>query len=596
MFLPTTLDEMHSIGWKQLDVILITGDSYIDSPFIGTAVIGKVLERAGYRVGIIAQPSLDNPKDITRLGEPHLFWGVTGGSVDSMVANYTALKKKRKSDDYTPGGINNRRPNRAVITYSNLIRRWFKLTRPIVLGGIEASLRRLAHYDYWSDRIRGSILLDSKADYLLYGMAEISILELAHALQSDEDPRAIQGLCYPLNASGNDKPPEGYIRLPSYEEVRADPQAFIDMFHIFYHNNNPITAKGLYQQHASRVVVQNPPARTPNQEELDAIFALEYTRSQHPYYERQGPVKALDTIEFSISTHRGCYGECNFCAIAVHEGRTVRWRSQKSILDEARSFLPHPDFKGIISDLGGPTANMYGFECAKKLKTGSCPTKHCLTPKVCQSLIINHAPQISLLKQIRRIPGVKKVFIASGVRYDMVVNDEEKGREYLHQLVAHHISGQLKVAPEHSEDRVLKLMGKPPSFMLTKFKQWFDQTTRAVGKDQYLTYYLIAAHPGCTDQDMRNLKHFTSRELSISPEQVQIYTPTPSTYSSVMYYTGLNPFTRQPIFVERNLQKKQRQKDILIAKSRSKTISHHRFHKNMNVKLKQRSKYSRRND
>jgi uncharacterized radical SAM protein YgiQ len=566
MFLPTTKREIQSLGWDQLDVILVTGDSYIDSPFIGISVIGKVLTHAGYRVGVIAQPTLDTDKDITRLGEPRLFWGVSGGSVDSMVANYTPLMKKRKGDDSTPGGVNNRRPDRAVIVYSNLIRRYFKNTCPIVLGGIEASLRRIAHYDFWSDKIRASILFDSKADYLLYGMSETSVQELAHALHFGKDPRAIRGLCYIANAIELAKYTFDYLELPAYEKVKADHQAFIDMFHVFYHNNDPLTAKGLYQQHGSRYLVQNQPAIYATQAELDAVYALGFERAQHPYYEIQGKVKALETIQFSVSTHRGCYGECNFCAIAVHEGRTVRWRSFSSILDEVRTFLDHPDFKGIIHDLGGPTANMYGFECARKIKTGSCPGKHCLTPEICPELKINHQPQLTLLKQIQRIPGVKKVFVASGIRYDMVLGDRHYGRQYLQEIITHHISGQMKVAPEHSEDNVLHLMGKPGKASLLKFKEIFDQMTKVAGKEQYLTYYLIAAHPGCSERDMQRLKHFTSHKLQINPEQVQIFTPTPSTYSSVMYYTGLDPFTRQPIFVEKDLRRKKRQKDILTRK------------------------------
>jgi uncharacterized radical SAM protein YgiQ len=567
MFLPTTRQEMQYLGWDQLDVILVTGDTYIDSPFIGIAVVGKILTQAGYRVGVIAQPALDTDEDINRLGEPRLFWGVSAGSIDSMVANYTALKKKRKSDDCTPGGVNNRRPDRAVIVYTNLIRRYFKNTRPIILGGIEASLRRIAHYDYWSDRIRASILFDSKADYLLYGMAETSVCELAHALHSGKDPRAIRGLCYIANATELAQHTLGYLELPAYEKVKKDHQAFIDMFHLFYHNNDPLTAKGLYQQHGSRYLVQNRPAIYPTQAELDAVYALGYERAQHPYYERQGHVKALETIQFSVSTHRGCYGECNFCAIAVHEGRTVRWRSPKSILDEVRSFPDHPDFKGVIQDLGGPTANMYGFECAKKLETGSCPAKRCLTPDICPVLKIDHQPQLALLKQVQRIPGVKKVFVASGIRYDMVLGDLHCGRQYLKEVITHHVSGQMKVAPEHSEDQVLHLMGKPGKTSLLKFKEMFDQITQAAGKEQYLTYYLIAAHPGCSEQDMQRLKELTSQKLKVNPEQVQIFTPTPSTYSSVMYYTGLDPFTRQPIFVEKDLRRKERQKNILIRKA-----------------------------
>lgn len=576
MLLPTTMEEVHQQNWDELDIILVTGDSYIDSPFIGVAVIGNILTKAGYRVGIIAQPDITSSDDICRLGEPRLFWGVSGGSIDSMVANYTALKKKRRSDDLTPGGKNHRRPDRAVIAYSNLIRRWFKNTAPIVLGGIEASLRRVAHYDYWSDKIRGSILLDAKADFLLYGMAEKSILDFASAIRIQTDPRNIRGLCYRTSATHIDKIPADYTELPSFQSVKKDPLAFIDMFHIFYQNNDPITAKGLYQKHDSGYLVQNPPAAYVTQEELDTIYGTDYTRTHHPYYQKKGRVKALETIQFSISTHRGCYGECNFCAIAVHEGRTVRSRSQQSILEEARSFLLHPEFKGIIPDLGGPTANMYGFECTKKQKSGACPDKHCLTPEVCQVLQINHQPQISLLKKVAQISGVKHVFVSSGIRTDMVTNDLKYGRQYLEQVVSHHTSGQMKVAPEHSEEHILRLMGKPDLSSLNVFTQWFDQINHAAGKQQYLTYYMIAAHPGCTDQDMHNLRRFASKELGLLPEQIQIFTPTPSTYSSLMYYTGLDPFTRQPIFIEKDLRRKEKQKRTVTTKTHQKSRGYHR--------------------
>jgi len=588
MFLPTISDEARALGWDALDVILVTGDSYIDSPFIGVAVIGKVLVRAGYRVGVIAQPDISSPADITRLGVPRLFWGVTAGSVDSMVSNYTALKKKRRSDDYTPGGLNTRRPDRATIVYTNLIRRYSKLfnaenaestetlknsafsacsalkerkTPPIVLGGIEASLRRIAHYDYWTDKIRGSALFDAKADYLLYGMSETSVLELADALRDGSDPRSVRGLCY----IGKEKP-EGYLELPSFETVAQDNDAFIDMFHLFYKNNDPMSAKGLYQQHGDRYFVQNPPARHQTQAELDAIYALGYERAQHPYYERQGQVKALETIGFSVSTHRGCYGECNFCAIAVHEGRTIRWRSQASILAEIEQLTKHPGFKGYIQDLGGPTANMYGFECDKKLKKGVCEKKRCIFPEACPLLKIDHSPQTELLAKARQIPGIKKVFVASGIRYDMILADEQGGDCYLRELVTHHVSGQLKVAPEHTDDRVLGLMGKPGSEALLRFKDRFDALSRAAGKPQFLTYYMIAAHPGCTEQDMARLKRFASQRLRVNPEQVQVFTPTPSTYSSVMYHTERDPFTRQPLYVEKDLRRKLRQKEIVTTK------------------------------
>ncbi len=564
-FLPTTPEELRQRGWEQLDVILITGDSYIDSPFIGASVIGRVLEQAGFRVGIIAQPDINLPADITRLGEPRLFWGVTGGSVDSMVANTTATRKRRKSDDYTPGGQNARRPDRAVLVYTNLIRRYFKARghayRPIVLGGIEASLRRVAHYDYWSDSVRRSILLDAKADYLLYGMAEQSVLGLARALQSGTPVTDLRGLCYLAKEAPSDA-----LELPSFETVAVDKLAFIDMFHKFYRNNDPLTAKRLAQRHGDRWLVQNPPALYPTQSELDAVYALPFQRRQHPYYEAQGAVKALETIQFSISTHRGCYGECNFCAIAVHEGRTVRWRSQESILGEAEAITHLPGFKGYLQDVGGPTANMYGFECRKKLLAGDCEDRRCIYPVVCPALKPDHRPQVELLRRLRRLPGVKKVFVASGIRYDLILADQANGKTYLKEIVENHVSGQMKVAPEHSEPSVLAKMGKPGPEALIKFKRLFDDLSAEAGKRQFLTYYMIAAYPGCTEADMRRLKTFASQELHLSPEQVQVFTPTPSTYGSLMYYTGLDPFSLQPVFVERDQARRERQKAIVVVK------------------------------
>ena len=558
MFLPTTLDEVKHRGWDALDVILVSGDSYIDSPYIGVAVIGKMLTHAGFRVGVIAQPG---ETDIGRLGEPRLFWGVTAGCIDSMVANYTALKKRRKSDDYTPGGVNNRRPDRACIVYTNLIRRFSKPARPIVLGGIEASLRRVPHYDYWSNSVRRSLLFDAKADFILYGMAEKSTLEFANALRDGTDPRAVRGLCYIAKEKRDE-----YLELPSYETVVQDKAAFIEMFHTFYRNNDPVSAKGLCQQHGDRWLVQNPPPLSETAAELDAIYALDYERAQHPFYERQGPVKALETIRFSIATHRGCYGECNFCAIGVHEGRTIRSRSAASIVREAEQLTKHPQFKGNIHDLGGPTANMYGFECDHKLQHGSCPKKRCIFPNVCPQMPVNHRPIVDILRQVRQLPGVKKVFVASGIRYDMVLNDHQHGDEYLRELVTHHVSGQLKVAPEHTTDSVLNKMGKPGTAALLDFRQRFNELSRAAGKPQFLTYYMVAAHPGCTDEDMVELKRFTSEKLQINPEQVQIFTPTPSTYSTLMYYTEMDPFTREPIQVEKDLRRKEHQKDIVTCK------------------------------
>ena len=561
-FLPTTVEEMQIRAWEQLDVILISGDSYIDSPFIGVAVIGRVLENAGFRVGIIAQPEITSPKDITRLGEPRLFWGVTGGSVDSLIANYTSSNRKRKNDDYTPGGLNYRRPDRAVMVYTNLIRRFYKRTVPIVLGGIEASLRRIAHYDYWSNSLRRSILFDAKADYLLYGMAEQSVISLASSLDQGDDITQLQGLCY--IAKG---PRQNYLELVSYETIIKDNLAFIEMFHTFYHNNDPITANGLYQQHGDRFLVQNPPYPYPSQTEVDNVYALPFQRIQHPYYEIQGKVKALETIQFSINTHRGCYGECNFCAIAVHEGRTVRWRSAESILSEAELLTHLPGFKGYIQDVGGPSANMYGFECNKRLSHGSCEDRRCLYPVICPALKPDHKPQTELLRQLRQLPGIKKVFIASGIRYDMIFADKKHGLDYLEEIVTNHISGQLKIAPEHTEDEVLMKMGKTGQKDLIRFKEVFDNLCVKAQKKQFLTYYLIAAHPGCTDNDMHRMKQFASRVLHISPEQVQIYTPSPSTYSSLMYYTELDPFSLQPIFVEKDPIRRELQKRIITDKA-----------------------------
>ena len=559
MFLPTTRDELNQLTWPDLDIILVSGDSYIDSPYSGIAVIGNVLVKAGFRVGVIAQPSLENGDDIMCLGEPRLFWGVSSGTVDSMVANYTATLRKRRSDDFTPGGENNRRPDRAVIAYTNLIRRHFKNTVPIVLGGIEASLRRITHYDYWTDKLRAPILFDSKADYLLYGMAERSVVELAQALRDKKDPTQIRGLAYLSHSV-----PTDYRILPTFEDTVADKQAFSIMFDLFYKNNDSITARGIAQMKGDRYFVQNPPQPPLSQVEMDEVYGTEFARKQHPYYESQGQVKALETIRYSIPTHRGCYGECNFCAIAVHEGRTVSSRSEASILSEATSFTSDPDFKGIIQDLGGPTANMYAIECAKKLSSGACVEKRCLSPEICPLLSIDHTAQTELLKKIRVIPGIRKVFVGSGIRYDMILADRKHGLKYLAEVVQHHTSGQMKIAPEHTDPVILRLMGKPSASSLSMFKEEFDRLSREAGKKQFLTYYLIAAYPGSSDLEMKRLKEYAIRELKVLPEQVQIFTPTPSTYASVMYYTEQDPFTGAPIFVEKNLKRKERQKQLIL--------------------------------
>jgi uncharacterized radical SAM protein YgiQ len=569
MFLPTTADETRELGWSKLDIILVSGDTYVDSPYIGIAILGKILVDKGFRVGIIAQPDINTSNDIMRLGEPELFWGVTGGSVDSMVANYTASKKKRRKDDYTPGGENNRRPDRAVIAYSNLIRKNFKNTQPIVIGGIEASLRRVAHYDFWSNKLRRSILFDSKADYLVYGMGEKAVIEIAQKLQKGKSLVGVRGLSFISNENKYE-----YIQLPSFEDTVKDKNKFIEMFNLFYLNNDPISAKGLVQKHAERYLIQNPPQFNPTTDEMDYYHDLNYERETHPYYKKWGDVRALDTIRFSINTHRGCYGECNFCAIAVHQGQTISGRSENSILREAEEFKRMKNFKGNISDVGGPTANMYGFECTKKVNLGNCDDKRCVAPTTCNTLRPTHKPQIDLLKKLRGLKGIKKVFVASGIRYDMVLDDKQYGDEYLREIVQHHTSGQMKIAPEHSEDKVLNLMGKPDKRFLTDFKNKFYKYSKEVRKSQFLTYYMIAAHPGCTENDMYKLKEFASEKLDISPEQVQIFTPTPSTYSTLMYYTEIDPFSGNKLFVEKDINKATKQKSIAVEKKAKQPQKH----------------------
>ena len=578
MFLPTTKDELNTLGWEALDIVLVSGDTYIDSPYNGMAIIGKLLLQKGYKVGIIAQPDINNEKDITRLGEPKLFWGVSAGLVDSMVANYTALKKYRNNDDFTPGGKNGKRPDRASIVYTNLIRRYYKDTAPIVLGGIEASLRRVAHYDFWSNKVRGSILFDAKADYIIYGMGERPIIELAEALKKQQGVQSVRGVCYISKEKRDD-----YIELPSLKDCqdKNDKSKFIKMFHTFYNNNDPLSSSGLYQEHNGRYLIQNPPAFYLDESEIDNVYDLDYEREVHPFYAKDGNVKAMDTIRFSITTHHGCYGECNFCAISVHQGRTIRSRSENSILKEVKSFTASSKFKGIISDVGGATANMYGYECDKKLKEGVCEEKRCtgfkmFNPanrnpkhndfKICPVLKPNHQRNIKLLQDIQKVNGVKKVFVNSGIRYDLINEDKIYGEEYLKQIAQNHVSGQMKIAPEHSETKVLKFMGKPSKDVLLDFKRKFENLSQKSGKKQFLTYYMIAAHPGCSEQDMKDLKDFANRDLRLNPEQIQIFTPTPSTYSTLMYYTELDPWSLKPIYVEKDPSKKQRQKDIVVTK------------------------------
>ncbi|MEI7904716.1 MAG: YgiQ family radical SAM protein, partial [Candidatus Firestonebacteria bacterium] len=517
MFIPTTAEELSALKWGQLDIILVTGDAYVDSPFIGVAVIARVLQDKGYKVGVIGQPDITCEKDITRLGEPKLFWGVTAGSVDSMVANFTALQKRINNDDMTPGGENDRRPDRAVIAYTNLIKKYNKNKKPIVLGGLEASLRRVSHYDYWSDKIRRSVLFDAKADILVYGMGEKAVLALADAFRGGKDPRDIRGICY---ASAEAKP--GYLVLPSYEETLADKNKFMEMFKVFYENNDCKTALGLCQKQDTRYLIQNPPSENLTTVELDKVYELGYEREAHPYYAAQGEIRALETIRFSVTSHRGCYGECNFCSITAHQGTTVVSRSEDSIIKEVKGIVQMKNFKGYITDIGGPTANMYGIECTKKQTSGMCSDKRCLFPQKCKNLEIDHLKQLSLLRRLRQIKEIKKVFIASGIRYDMVFEDKKRGLDYINELAEHHVSGQLKIAPEHSEFEVLKLMGKPSKEYLEYFKHHFDEANTRAGKRQFLSYYFVAAHPGCNEQDMRHPASYAAKTLHPRPEQVQV--------------------------------------------------------------------------
>ena len=564
MDIPCTRAEMLALGWDELDVVLVSGDALIDTPHSGTAVIARVLIDAGFRVGVIAQPDCRTAADISRLGAPRLLWGVTAGCVDSLVANITASGRRRRQDDFTPGGENTRRPDRASIAYANLIRSAFRPCASIVLGGIEASLRRIVHYDFWADRLRRPLLFDAKADLLVYGMAERALLHVASALRDGTEWRGIPGLCYAASA-----PPADAVCLPDFaaltDPVDADAakRRFMAMFRTFADNQDPVTARTLAQRVDSRWLIHNPPAVPLETDALDRVYALPFTQNVHPHDLARGPVRALDTVRFSLTSHRGCYGGCAFCAIAMHQGRRVTWRSLPSLVAEATGYTRHPAFTGIIRDVGGPTANMYGFECAIKKETGACADKSCLFPAVCPSLSVTHEPQIRLLRALREIPGVRKVFVGSGIRPDLVLADSRHGDAYIDALTACHVSGQLKLAPEHSEPGVLRLMRKPGIEGVLAFRSRFEARSRAHGLKQFLTYYFIAAHPGCTEEDMRRLHDFTQTRLRLNPEQVQLFTPLPSTWSTAIWWTGLDPDTGEPVFVEKRIRERQVQKDIL---------------------------------
>ncbi len=569
MFIPTTKEEVRERKWDALDVILITGDTYIDSCYNGAAIIGRLLISRGYRVGIIAQPDTSGGSDITRLGEPLLFWGITSGSVDSMVSNYTSTGKRRKQDDFTPGGVNSRRPDRALIVYSNLVRRYYKNTVPLVLGGLEASLRRVSHYDCWSNSVRRSVLFDAKGDILVYGMGESPVLELSEILKTrgsgyHEHLGKVRGICY-ISKSGR----EDYIRIPSYEEVSSGKELFTEMYTLFSRNSDPYSASGLIQGHGERFLVQNPPAYPLTRDELDAVYSLPYLRRVHPFYEKEGRVKAMDTIRFSITTHRGCFGECGFCSISLHQGRRIVSRSERSIIEEAKGLVKHPGFKGIISDLGGPTANMYGAECTAREGRELCRSRNCTLPSPCGSLKNGHRRQIALLRKLRSIEGISKVFVSSGIRHDLIIADVKEGMRYLEELMKYHISGQMKIAPEHTEEPVVRLMGKCRREVLDKFISLFTSLKIKLGRDIYLTYYFMAAHPGCREEDMKALKSYVKKRLKTVPRQIQIFTPTPSTRSTLLYYTGTDPSSGKKVFVERETGRKIRQKEIITGEGHS---------------------------
>ncbi len=549
-FLPMSLEEAEKRGWSELDVIIVTGDAYIDHPSFGAAVIGRVLEAQGFRVGIIAQPNWRNLDDFKKLSRPKLFFGVTAGNVDSMVNHYTASKKPRSDDAYSPGNKAGLRPDRATIVYSNKIREAFK-DIPIVLGGIEASLRRFAHYDYWSDRVRQSILADSPADLLVYGMGERQAIEIAKNINGG-DVRSIPGIVYKAKEIGNLNLKD-YIEIPSFEEVSKSKIKYAEAFKIIYKEQDPYRGRTLVQRHPKCYIIQNKSAPPLSTQELDRIYELPYQRKAHPIYKLR--IKALESVKFSIISHRGCFGDCSFCALAMHQGKIIQSRSIQSIVREAKSLVKHRDFKGIIQDVGGPTTNMYGLGC--KLKS-YCKEKACLFPESCQNLNVDHEMLIKLLRKLRKIKGVKKVFIGSGVRYDLALLDPR----YLEEICRYHISGQLRVAPEHVSKEVLLAMRKPNRGLYDRFRKQFEDINRRVGKEQYLAPYFMSSHPGCRLEHMIELAEYI-RDMGFFVEQVQDFTPTPMTASTVMYHTGLDPFTGEEIYVPKSERERRMQRALM---------------------------------
>ncbi|MCT4688275.1 YgiQ family radical SAM protein [Vallitalea sp.] len=559
-FLPISKADMEKRGWEEVDFAFICGDAYVDHPSFGVAIISRYLEAYGYKVGIIPQPRWDTTDDITVFGRPRLGFLVSAGNIDSMVNHYSVAKKRRQKDAYTPGGVIEKRPDRATIVYSNLIKRAYKDV-PIILGGIEASLRRLAHYDYWSNKVKRSILLDSQGDILLYGMGEKSIIELAEALDSGIDIKDITYIKGTAYKSRNFEDVYDYIELPSYQDIIKDKKKYAESFMIQYNNTDFYNGKRLVEQYKdNEYIIQNPPSTPLDQSEMDSIYALSYMRDYHPIYEKDGGIPAIKEVKFSLISNRGCFGGCSFCALTFHQGRVVQTRSHKSIINEAKDIIWDKDFKGYIHDVGGPTANFRHAACEKQLKYGACKDKQCLFPEPCNNLKVDHSDYLRLLRKLRELPKVKKVFVRSGIRFDYLMKDKDD--TFFKELVEHHVSGQLKVAPEHISDKVLEKMGKPKVNVYNKFVKKYTEINKKLNKKQFLVPYLMSSHPG-SDLDQAVDLAIYLRDLGYMPEQVQDFYPTPSTLSTCMYYTELDPRTMEKVFVPKSPHEKAMQRALI---------------------------------
>ena len=560
-FLPVSREDMRERGWYYYDFLLVTGDAYVDHPSFGTAVISRVLEKKGFRVAILSQPDYHSIRDFEQMGRPRLGVLINAGNIDSMVAHYSVARRRREKDAYTPGGQPGRRPDRAVIVYSGLARRAFP-DLPVIIGGIEASLRRFAHYDYWDDKVRRSVLVDSGADLLIYGMGEKPVVEIARRLKKGESVRSIcdvRGTC--VMASDPDECAfPGALTLPSFAQVQGDKKAYARAAFIEQNEQDFVRGRALIQEHDGRWLIQNPPVHPLEGPELDAVFDLPYARYYHPDYEAQGGVAAIEEVQFSIIHNRGCFGSCNFCALALHQGRYVTSRSHESVLREAQAMLENPDFKGYIHDVGGPTANFRRPACKKQRECGACADRQCLFPTPCPATDADHSDYLALLRKLRALPGVKKVFIRSGIRFDYMMRDKKE--DFFRELVGYHVGGQLKVAPEHIAPNVLHYMGKPFADVYDRFCERFYKITAEWGKEQYLVPYLMSSHPGSRLEDAIELAVYLKRHR-MSPEQVQDFYPTPGTLSTAMYYTGLDPRTLKPVFVARTPEEKAMQRALL---------------------------------